>query len=584
MTKTCPSCGFVSNSEARFCRMCGALLPRAANEFGGDDAVSPSASTVPLAGSRPTTGALSPHDTGSPERPHTSRLMGGEMAEFLRRAGEAGDAAFGDGEQAAADGERPLTIRVRPIHSPLAATNEPPQQAPSSIVTPSNPSLDAAPDDDDDATIVPPVEATHTQSSTATTAAPSSIASAVATPSAAVDGSGAAVKRAGGDARPTVRTKSDVRRPTEDRALRIWGGAAVFGVIALLVAVGVVGVWYAVHNLRRAPAAEPTAATAPAAPTTEEARQSAAARLAEAEQLIAAGSESEAVAKLREAAVLDPSNAEPHRRLARLLLKEGARRTAIEELRAVVRLDANDADGWRALASAQSAEGSHADAAESYHTLFGVSAEAARDDRTQLLYADALRLSGRASEAQALYKRLAASSIAEVARQSRQHLSTADEAGAAKNADANLNANGAREAALINASNDAGREGHAGAEAARATDANKSAAEARPTPATLPVAASSKDHFERGVELWRMNRRAALTEMGTAAQKGNADASYYLGLNLAEGRDPRALKRAELVAALTYFQRARRSRFAAEARHYEDSLGREYDRRRAGEP
>lgn len=362
----------------------------------------------------------------------------------------------------------------------------------------------------------------------------------------------------------------------------MWAGAAVFGVIAVLVCAGVVVAWYAVHRLRRAPVTETTTAVpAASAPTTEEARQSAGAKLAEAEQLIASGRESEAVARLREAAALDPANAEPHRRLARLLLAEGARRTAIEELRAVVRIDPNDATGWRDLAAAQSAEGLHADAAESYRSLFGTSGEAARDDHLQLLYADALRLSGRTSEAQSLYKRLASSRVAEVARASRQRLTPAND-----NEEAN-NANSARVAATPNvaSNNSAARDSRASTEAARATDANKAQAEARPTPATLPVAAPAKDHFERGVELWRTNRSAALTEMGTAAQGGNPDASYYLGLNLAEGRDPRALKRAELVAALTYFQRARHGRFASEARRYEDTLGREYDRRRAsGEP
>jgi hypothetical protein len=222
----------------------------------------------------------------------------------------------------------------------------------------------------------------------------------------------------------------------------------------------------------------------------------------------------------------------------------------------------------------------HADAAESYRSLFGVSAESARDDRLQLAYADALRLSGRASDAQSLYKRLASSRVAEVARASRQRLAPADETGAAKNA----NVNAARESAAAStvAVNDAAREARSNNESAHTSDANRSAAEAHPTPATLPVAASPKDHYARGVELWRTNRAAALSEMGTAAQSGNADASYYLGLNLAEGRDPRALRRAELVAALTYFQRARRSHFSAEARRYEDSLVREYDRRRAG--
>jgi hypothetical protein len=565
--------------------MCGALLPRVPEEF-GDDAVSPSASTVPLTNSRSTTGALSPHDTGSPERAHTGRLAGGEMAEFLRRAGEAGEAAFPeDTDDRAADArERPLTIRVRPIDSSLPATNDAPSQAdaPSAAASNSTPPLDEA--RDDDATLIAAVKVPPVQSSAANAVAPPQSPAAAGTSAPMdVDDSRAASKRADGDARSAGRSNARARRPTEDRALRIWASAAVFGVVALLVASVVVGAWYVLHRLRRAPATETATATTAAnntsAPAAEDARRSAAAKLAEAEQLVAAGSTSEAVARLREAAALDPTNAEPHRRLARLLLAEGSRRTAIEELRAAVGLDASDVGSWRDLASTQSAEGLHADAAESYRSLFGVSAESAHDDRLQLAYADALRLSGRVKEAQALYKHLASSRVAEVARASRQRVAPANDN---EEANANSNANGAHESAANATTNNAEREARTNNESARASDANQSAAEARPSPATLPVAASAKDHYARGVELWRTNRSAALTEMGTAAQSGNADASYYLGLNLAEGRDPRALKRAELIAALTYFQRARHSRFASEARRYEDSLTREYDRRRAG--
>jgi hypothetical protein len=39
------------------------------------------------------------------------------------------------------------------------------------------------------------------------------------------------------------------------------------------------------------------------------------------------------------------------------------------------------------------------------------------------------------------------------------------------------------------------------------------------------------------------------------------------------------MKRGELLAALTYFQRARRGRHAGDARRYEEQLLREYDRR-----
>jgi hypothetical protein len=80
--------------------------------------------------------------------------------------------------------------------------------------------------------------------------------------------------------------------------------------------------------------------------------------------------------------------------------------------------------------------------------------------------------------------------------------------------------------------------------------------------------------------LWATNRGAAVAEFRAAAERGNNDASYYLGLSIAEGRDPRALKRADLVAAIVHFGRARRGKFRAQAVTYEEQLGRELDRRR----
>jgi DNA-binding SARP family transcriptional activator len=315
-----------------------------------------------------------------------------------------------------------------------------------------------------------------------------------------------------------------------------------------------------------------------------DAKQSVASKLKEADELIAAGRADEATARLREAAALDPADAEPHRRLARLLLAGGSRRTAIEELQAVTRLAPDDVAAWRDLAAAQSAEGDYAGAAQSYHALFGLANDATADDHLQLAYADALRLSGREHEAQSLYKRLANSRVGEVARASRQQLADAN-ANESKNtnanADTNSNVNRAQSAgANVNSSNSAAHEART-VETPRAGEAGSGATQSRTSSATLPADASPHDHYERGVQLWRTNRAAALTEFGAASQRGNADADYYLGLNLAEGREPRALKHAELLAALTFFQNARRSHFSADARRYEDALVREYDRRRS---
>jgi Tfp pilus assembly protein PilF len=545
--------------------MCGAMLPRAAE----DDAVSPLAATIPLSAERPTaTDELSPHDTGSPNRARTSSIANGEMADFLRRGGEPSEPArpaSTDTTQAVHDGahdhstelgEHPLTINVRPIDADVIATPD------------ALPTRHDSARHDDSARLA---DVNSSPSVPLVTAADSGARSIPSTASVASHD----------DERTVVTSKARAPRSTEDRAIRLWAGAAVFGVVAVVTAAAVLLTWFAVQRYRRAHA--PVATTnAASVPVTDDARQTASAKLAEADQLLAAGRADEAVARLREAAAADPSNAEPHRRLARLLIEEGARRTAIEELRAVVKLDAKDAAAWRDLAAAQSAEGLYADAVESYHNLFGVAPQATRDDRLQLAYAAALRSLGQTAQAQSIYKRLASSSDAEVARASREQLAVTD-GGGSKNANAVANANAARtiETASVNASNAAAQVERGRIEVARANDADKNSAAPRLTPTALPADASPKDHFERGSQLWRANRAAATAEFAAAAQGGNSDANYYLGLSLAEGRDPRALKRGELVAALSYFQRARRSHFSAEARRYEDSLGREYDRRRA---
>ncbi|MER3427624.1 MAG: hypothetical protein C4334_05925, partial [Pyrinomonas sp.] len=105
-------------------------------------------------------------------------------------------------------------------------------------------------------------------------------------------------------------------------------------------------------------------------------------------------------------------------------------------------------------------------------------------------------------------------------------------------------------------------------------------------PSPLPNTPSPRERFERGVALWSQNRAAALEEFRAASRAGVSDAYYYLGLSIAEGRDPRQLSRAELVSALYYFQMARAGggRTAAQARRYEERLGQEYDRRRGQSP
>ena len=552
MKLTCPGCGFVSGAEARYCRMCGTTLPRAANASGeGDDSVSPNADTVPLGGA---TENISPHDTGSPSP--TSRV-GRDFEEFRRRA-EATHARLAEEE------------------------SSPPRQPP----PPASDTPARAGDGDDEVTTI----SVRTIDGRASPAAPRRAAdtgelAAAPTPTPQHAGRHQAATRA---ARPGSASGN-----VERRALRLWFGLAAFGaVVVLCVAAAVVVGWYATRGGRaERPAAAGGGGPAPAAPPSEpsipaDAKQQAAAKLAEAEQLLASGRTDEAVARLRDAAALDPADAEPRRRLARMLLEGGSRRTAIEELRAVLRIDPRDAQAWRDLAQAQGSEGLHRDAAESYRRLFEVSEEARRDDRLQLSRADALLRSGRDADARAAYERLSDSRVAEVARASRRQLDRLDRedenANGEESADASTGASPSPAATRDARGPDAGErepERGRGESTARASDgANAADASRAPTPAAR---LSPRERYERGVRLWQSNRSAAVSDFAAAAQAGNSDASYYLGLNLVEGRDARALSRGQLVAALNYFQRARRGRHSAEARRREEELGREYDRRRA---
>jgi tetratricopeptide (TPR) repeat protein len=353
---------------------------------------------------------------------------------------------------------------------------------------------------------------------------------------------------------------------TERRAMRVWLVGGVLVVAVLLLCGTAAGLWF-LFRMNRAPATAANVDAPVAVPT--DARQQAQAKIAEAQTLLAAGDPVAATARLREAIALDASNAEAHRQLAQLLLESGARQTAIAELRAVTQLEPNDKDAWRQLAETQSAEGAYADAADSYHTLLEVSNEAATDDRLQLAYADALRLAGRTDNARALYRRLATSPLADVAHASKQRLTELTAPPADGVASAPTRPDGTT---ITNGAQPASPTSH--------PPPALPAPERQSTPAAV-VANTPAEHYERGVNMWGTNRAAAVTEFRAAANAGNPDAYYYLGLSLAEGRDAHTLNRAELVAALEYFQRARQGRFGSQARRYEDQLGQEFDRRRA---
>jgi hypothetical protein len=106
------------------------------------------------------------------------------------------------------------------------------------------------------------------------------------------------------------------------------------------------------------------------------------------------------------------------------------------------------------------------------------------------------------------------------------------------------------------------------------------AGEKTPPPQPAPPALSATDRYQRGVQLWPTDRRAAL-EAFRSAVPGVPDAYYYLGSEYyPEGRDARTLSDGELRAALNYFLRATSGPHSAQASRSAHLLGKEYERRK----
>jgi tetratricopeptide (TPR) repeat protein len=347
---------------------------------------------------------------------------------------------------------------------------------------------------------------------------------------------------------------------------------AACGVLLLF---AVAAAWVGYRLLRRPRAAEIPSQGASATPLAPDAQQQFDELLAQAEALLAQGNMDEALARLRDANALDPSNVRAHRRLGELLLAAGARRDAVEEFRAVTRNAPDDSAAWRQLATAQFAEGLYRDAAESYRRLVALVGDAA-DPSDLLSYADSLRLSGRPDEARAVYQRLASASTPDVADEARKRLADL----------AREQPTPGQHAGEQNAAQP--REGEVASSATPAAQPTPAQPAPTPTPQTTPTpqptrppASTPAEHYRRGVELWASSRSAALQEFQAAAAGGNPDAHYYLGLGFVEGKNVRTLNQAALVAALQHFQLAERGgEHASDARRYEQELGKEFDRRR----
>ncbi|MDX6268930.1 MAG: Tetratricopeptide repeat [Acidobacteriota bacterium] len=592
MTKTCPSCDVLAPPDARYCRHCGAPLKRlgAAGDTGGN--VSPIAATVPLSDQNTTDEIINPHPAAATTT-HTSEVSHEEMYDLWRGGTPTGEVGDNDAGNSGGDDQQFASTRDgRGVHHASHAhqagtlpADSPQNYAPGSdgdidpeqtqITINVRPLTSRLPADTDANTFAAtrannkpqfnstPQQVTLSPTGSLQTPPPTTLPPAVVT-------------------RPAA-------QPNERRAFRVWLGMGLALLSIVVIGCVAAAVWFGARGLRRASQTPPPAVAEAATPAADP-KQLVQAKLAEADTLIASGNTTEALARLREAAVLDPADAEPHRRLARLLLAKGSRREAVEELRVTTRLAPGDAESWRSLASAQFAEGLYDDALESYRGLGEASPAALARDSVQLAYADALRLAGRTNDARVIYRRLAETSTdAQVAAASKRQLgqptpSPTDEAAdeAAQTADA-ARANAAtatRNAdAAVNRPPDTSSASPTPPPTTTARAENSSSATASATPLRAS-SGSPSDQYQRGVSLWATNRAAAVAEFRAAAERGNSDASYYLGLSIAEGRDPRALKRAELVAAIVYFGRARRGRFRAQSVTYEEQLGRELDRRR----
>jgi tetratricopeptide (TPR) repeat protein len=592
MTKPCLSCGAETHPGARYCRRCGTPLRASTGDRDGTGEVSPQAATVPLNGDARTTDGLGNDDSSLPPSADTARVNRADLDHLLRTQqmsvpprGVVEGADSSDGAATLVNANQgTLADEFERFKSSLAEVDEDDPQDTSEIEPTGAATGDGhningdfgmntraffVHEPDEDLTVATPRPA-H----------PQAFGEAGAHAAHSHDSGAISLEIVDGVESPAPSTFSTGPRPPAagaqgaQKSRRLWPFVVAACVAAL--ALTVAAAWLAALYMRRpAPATDASAQAPTDAPP--DAKKLFEEKLSEAEALFASGQLDEAQARLREANTIDPANTRAHRRLGEILLTSGARPEAIEEFLAVTRNDPNDFTAWRQLASAQFAEGLHRDAAESYRRLLALVGETSADPTDLLTYADALSRSGRADEARGVYQRLTSASVPEVASAARQRLAELS----------------AQPTASPTPGQRSGETGRANQDEASETASNvlpntNTSAQPAPTPTApptqpptpaRPAASTPTEHYRRGVELWGSNRSAALNEFRAAGN--NPEAHYYLGLSLVEGRDLRSLKRAEVVAALQYFQSAQRSgQFAAQARRQAQQLEREFDRLR----
>jgi tetratricopeptide (TPR) repeat protein len=313
------------------------------------------------------------------------------------------------------------------------------------------------------------------------------------------------------------------------RARRLWQVAA-----ASLLCVALVAGVLAFVLSRRASSSDTGSAT-PIAISDQ--KQLVGEKLAEAESLLTAGEFNRAVEVLRAAVKLDPSNAEAHILLGNALERTGARTEAIDEYRAATQNNPNDVLAWRTLAGAQFEEKLYGDAAESYRRLLAANGNNL-DDASWLAYADALRLAGHTEEARAAYQKISSSTSQAVSKAAREHLAELGPTTPAVSTEHTRDA--------------------------RTEQERESSAAASPTPTPTPLA-----------------RATPAPAIANSENQLEFDAYYFQAVNIVNGRDPKKIERADLLRALSLFQRAALGgTHRGEAQRYADRLGKEYDRRR----
>jgi tetratricopeptide (TPR) repeat protein len=343
MPRPCPNCGTPSAAEARFCRLCGTPLRQTSSA----PPVSPGAATVPLTDEGRTTSGISAEDGAS--APETARVRRSEMESILRRSAPP---APSSSNQETEDSQ----AFIDPDATAAPATNALTSGA------------DRQPLNEESSSGLERVEVTQASHDAGENSLEASAANA--------------------PANEKTRPAPVAVKKTESGARRMWQLAAL---ALLVIAVGAVALafYYARRN-----GARDGQGTAPISISDQ--RRIVEEKLAEAENLLASGDVTGAIARLRYAIRLEPSNARAHRMLAEALERTGAVNEAIDEYRAATQYDPNNEETW-------------------------------------LRYADALRRVGRTEDAREIYQRLSASSSAEVARTAREQLAALPPAMVASN-------------------------------------------------------------------------------------------------------------------------------------------------------